>query len=392
MKFDLDLGRFAQQVEVLQERLEKLYHEPISQSQLPSESMPLILRELGTASEELQVAMEELFVQAQELTSLRSKLEAEHCRYQNLFEFFPTAYLVTDTRGIIQEANQAAATLLNISHQFLEGKPFNIFTSTAERQKFPAKLTQLKQSRNAQESIVQIQPRQSQPCEVAVTVSPVCNSDGKLTNLHWILHPINEHQQIAQVLNPPTCKLSEGRPRYFYTKGETISLNSKVVWLVCQGLVKLTTVSEEGDEVLMGLAGQSMPFGSSMTCLQIYQATALSKEVELVSISLAEISTSLPLSQALLQRMKLRLQQTESLLALAGKRRVQDRFYHFLLWLKQEFGQPVPQGTRLMIRLTHQDLAEACCTTRVTVTRLMGKLHKQGKIAFDSERHIIFRE
>ncbi|ABG53855.1 putative transcriptional regulator, Crp/Fnr family [Trichodesmium erythraeum IMS101] len=42
--------------------------------------------------------------------------------------------------------------------------------------------------------------------------------------------------------------------------------------------------------------------------------------------------------------------------------------------LKQEFGQSVPNGTRLNIHLIHQDIAAAIGTTRVTITRLLGKL------------------
>jgi CRP-like cAMP-binding protein len=61
-----------------------------------------------------------------------------------------------------------------------------------------------------------------------------------------------------------------------------------------------------------------------------------------------------------------------------------------LLWLKQEFGQEVAQGTRLSVRLTHQDLADACCTTRVTITRELRNLQQQGKITFDSKHHIVF--
>jgi CRP-like cAMP-binding protein len=79
------------------------------------------------------------------------------------------------------------------------------------------------------------------------------------------------------------------------------------------------------------------------------------------------------------------------LLAIAGKRQVKDRLYYLLLWLEQQFGHQSPQGTRLSIRLTHQDLASACCTTRVTVTRLLSKLQQQGKITFDSKHHMIFK-
>jgi CRP-like cAMP-binding protein len=80
-----------------------------------------------------------------------------------------------------------------------------------------------------------------------------------------------------------------------------------------------------------------------------------------------------------------RLRQMEAILAIAGQRRVDDRLYQLLLLLQQEFGQPVVEGTRLNIRLTHQDIANAICTTRVTVTRMLGKLQQQGLIGRDGD-------
>ena len=156
-------------------------------------------------------------------------------------------------------------------------------------------------------------------------------------------------------------------------------------------MVKLSTLCETSEEVLVGLAAEGMVFGSSMTSLNIYQATALS-DVELVSIYLAEIAASAMLSHALLPKINQRLRQTESFLVISGRRRVQERLYHLLQLLKKEIGEDVSEGTRVKIRLTHEDLASACCTTRVTITRLMGKLHKQDKISFDSKHHIILKD
>jgi CRP-like cAMP-binding protein len=98
------------------------------------------------------------------------------------------------------------------------------------------------------------------------------------------------------------------------------------------------------------------------------------------------------LASSLLSSVSQRLQQAEKLLSVSGRRRVQDRLYHFLLLLKQEVGQPVSNGTRIQARLTHEDLANACCTTRVTVTRILGKLQQQGKITLDSKHHIIVHD
>jgi CRP-like cAMP-binding protein len=52
-------------------------------------------------------------------------------------------------------------------------------------------------------------------------------------------------------------------------------------------------------------------------------------------------------------------------------------------------GQSTPEGTRLKVRLTHQMLANAIGTTRVTITRLLGDFQAQGQIRFDDDRHLI---
>jgi CRP-like cAMP-binding protein len=68
---------------------------------------------------------------------------------------------------------------------------------------------------------------------------------------------------------------------------------------------------------------------------------------------------------------------------------VEDRLQHLLLLMKRDIGQSVAEGTRLSVRLTHQNLANAIGTTRVTVTRLLSKLKSEGAISLDRDRHII---
>jgi len=233
-----------------------------------------------------------------------------------------------------------------------------------------------------------LQQRDGKFFHSALTVASVRNQYNKPINLLWVLREILEPQQPESTNNE--FDLSENRSIYQHCKGETISLNPSKIFYVCQGLVKLSTFCETGEEVLTGLAGEKMVFGSSLTSLQTYQATALT-DVELVSIDVAEIAQSPALSHALLPKFNQRLRQTESFLAISGRQRVQDRLHYFFLLLKQEIGQSVPEGTRLNVRLTHEEIASACCTTRVTITRLMGKLQQEGVIKFDSKRRIILQ-
>ena len=85
------------------------------------------------AMEELRVADEELRQQQEELVASRDILDAERQKYYELFDFAPDAYVVTDTLGIIREANAAASQLLGVPRQFLNGKPISLFFEEGAR-------------------------------------------------------------------------------------------------------------------------------------------------------------------------------------------------------------------------------------------------------------------
>ncbi len=182
----------------------------------------------------------------------------------------------------------------------------------------------------------------------------------------------------------------EGRRLHFFAKGEEIPLVSQGVWQVCRGIVQLSTLCQNGEEVWLGWAEPSTFFGQWFSLLKIYQATALT-DVQLTWFSLTEINASPRLAQIMLPQVVRRMRQTEALLAIAGQRRVEDRLQYLLLLMKREIGQPVEEGTRLSVRLTHQNLANAIGTTRVTVTRLLSKLRSEGAITLDRDRHIIIQ-
>ncbi|NET53805.1 MAG: Crp/Fnr family transcriptional regulator, partial [Merismopedia sp. SIO2A8] len=149
-----------------------------------------------------------------------------------------------------------------------------------------------------------------------------------------------------------------GRRLHFYAKGEEIPLVPQGVWQVNQGIVQLTTLCQNGEEVWLGWAETSAFFGCCFSLLRSYQAKALS-DVRLTWFSQAEIEASPHLSQLVLPQMVRRLRQAEAMLAISGMRRVEDRLQQLLLLMKGEVGQPVAEGTRISMRLTHQNLANA---------------------------------
>jgi len=68
-------------------------------------------------------------------------------------------------------------------------------------------------------------------------------------------------------------------------------------------------------------------------------------------------------------------------LSTLGQRRTIDRLLGFLTLLIEEFGEPCENGYCLPFPLTHAQIGSAIGSTRVTVTRLMGKLRQRGLIA-----------
>ncbi|NEQ26233.1 MAG: PAS domain-containing protein [Microcoleus sp. SIO2G3] len=161
---------FTQQVKAMSDRLVNLYQGIDTSSSLPLSA----LSELGIASERLEVAAKMLYQQNQKLLLADQIVEAERQRYQELLEFIPDACLLTDAAGRIQEANQAAARLLNCQQSFLIGRSLNAFVTYETRQQFQTKLHRLQQRPGKQEWQVRLQPHQGVAFHVTVLVEAIC--------------------------------------------------------------------------------------------------------------------------------------------------------------------------------------------------------------------------
>ena len=172
------------------------------------------------------------------------------------------------------------------------------------------------------------------------------------------------------------------------TAGSVIPLSKNRIWLVVRGMVKLGAVSVHGDQLLLGLAGPNEPFGEPLSTVEAYEAVALS-DCDLLRLTTAEIAQSATLAIAMMDAIAARYRQSEYLLALLGLRRVEERVRGFLELLAQDYGQPCEDGLRLNLRLTHQEIASALSTTRVTVTRVLGLLRDEGWLRIDRQRYVV---
>jgi PAS domain S-box-containing protein len=185
----MNVDDFSQQIETLRSRVTKLLQSPVSDQYSQ--------KELTTeAFEELQIALEELKTASEELQATRIAVEKERQRYQELFDFAPDGYLVTDTYGTIIEANQASTILLNISQRFLIRKPLVSFIGQADHQAFFNYLTQLQHLDRGGEWEVCLQPREKVCFDVALTVVTVRNEVGKVVALRWLMRDISKRRRL----------------------------------------------------------------------------------------------------------------------------------------------------------------------------------------------------
>ena len=161
------------------------------------------ITELSIALEELNVSLEELHEQNQELMLTRQAVEQERQHYQELFEFAPDGYIVTDEQGIIQEANSAAATLLNVRQVFLLGKPLTVFVAESDRNTF----YQLLDSQHQKQELW-MQPRRRETFPAAIAVSAIY-TQGKQVGWRWLIRDITEQKQAAAELLLLNTQLEE---------------------------------------------------------------------------------------------------------------------------------------------------------------------------------------
>ena len=172
---------------------------------ITTQELEVIKEELNITAQELNVTTEELCCQNEELQAAHQILAKERDRYQELFEFAPDSYLVTNRRGVIQEANRRAATLLNIVQGFLVGKPLIVFVAPKERKPFLAQFSQLTQLRSFKNWEIWLQPRHSEPLPVSISLSAITNTQDELTGWRWLISKIANRNRLEARLVSSIC-------------------------------------------------------------------------------------------------------------------------------------------------------------------------------------------
>ncbi|HJU06297.1 MAG TPA: PAS domain S-box protein, partial [Nitrospiraceae bacterium] len=154
----------------------------------PSQALSDALAELETGLKELMAAEQELHDQREILEETQRQLDKERRRYQELFDFAPDGYVVTDGLGVIAEANHVAANLLRVERSHLTGQALTEFVAETDRPIFRACLSEFQHGKR--ESMIAWMSRLQPRGALSVSVSVACNctkdATGKVDGLRWL--------------------------------------------------------------------------------------------------------------------------------------------------------------------------------------------------------------
>jgi CRP/FNR family transcriptional regulator, cyclic AMP receptor protein len=176
----------------------------------------------------------------------------------------------------------------------------------------------------------------------------------------------------------------------------TTGAPSGFMYILESGLVKLISLSEKGQETILHILKPGDVFGELLLSQERRTFTAVVVEDALVTmISREDLLKLLSLAPRLaLNFMRLlskRLARVEKGLAESSHTWSYHRLAKVLLQLSEQYGEEVPTGTLIKLRLTHEDLANLIGTTRETVTTQLNRFSRMGLLSRRARRLIVTR-
>jgi CRP/FNR family transcriptional regulator, global nitrogen regulator len=196
-------------------------------------------------------------------------------------------------------------------------------------------------------------------------------------------------RQMSGAAYPPVVETFE-RGKTIFFPGDP----AERVYFLQKGAVKLSRVYEQGEEITVALLRENSVFGvlsliTGQKADRFYHAVAFTP-VELLSVPIEQVEKALKenpeLSMWMLKGLSTRILQTEMMIETLAHRDMGSRLVSFLLILCRDFGVPESGGITIDLKLSHQAIAEAIGSTRVTVTRLLGDLRQDNMISINKKK------
>lgn len=202
-------------------------------------------------------------------------------------------------------------------------------------------------------------------------------------------HTQRAHTQRAQGLNTYEQSAYEEKTNrnklnnlITFKRQDQLDFVNHRLWRIHTGYIRTLTWNSEGEPVPLGFWQKGDVVGSAIVQAYPYHAECLSPVVA------EHLTIGHQPSPAMVAK---QIQQSNQLLQIAYCRQAKQRLLQFICWIAADFGQSVPKGRLLNLRLTHQKIAESIGITRVTVTRLLKELEKKGEIMWTTNERLVYQ-
>ncbi len=188
-----------------------------------------------------------------------------------------------------------------------------------------------------------------------------------------------------------------------FSKDERIPARPGLLYLVQRGSVRLVSTAQVSasqgssasrlphispEEPSLGFVGAGQPFEIVAQSPFTLQSYAHVDQTVVLWMYWHDLDNWPHFRREVLDAFRYQHQRKLLWLSTLGQRRTIDRLLGFLTLLIEEYGEPCETGYCLPWSLTHAQIGSAIGSTRVTVTRLMGKLKQRGLIRIQDDNLI----
>ena len=149
---------------------------------------------------------------------------------------------------MIQEANQAAASLLNIEKRRLIGKPLAVFVTDANKSTFRTQLNRLSDisSPDCSSNLLyrdwelSLKPRQSEPFPAEISISAILNPQSETVGLRWLIRDMTYRHQVESLRRELEAEkeFSELKSRFIQTVSHEFRTPLNMIYVSAQLLAR----------------------------------------------------------------------------------------------------------------------------------------------------------
>ena len=166
-----------------------------------------------------------------------------------------------------------------------------------------------------------------------------------------------------------------------FSAREELPVVPQALWLIVSGVVKTYTMNDDGLLTTLGFWGVRDVIGKPLSVVEPYLLQCIT-DVEVIPVPKHKWND---ISTAILNHGR----QTQKMMCIVRSSRVYMRLWHLLQWLGHKFGRAAEEGTLIDFKITHQELADAIGTTRITVTKMLNQLEQDSLILRPRNKCII---